>query len=96
MSHSTQAGFSCPPPFCLGVSEFPKRTASVNETPSFAEDPSRFREPEAFASPAVGVGHIFFDAICSRLILPALTVLFPPAFPLDPYTAALGVGNSAW
>lgn len=39
---------------------------------------------------------MFFAAICSRLGRPALTVLFPPASPLDPYIAALGVGNSAW
>jgi hypothetical protein len=57
MSHSTHVGFNEPPGCSArGVVEFPAFTASVRDTPAFAFDPARLREPEDFASPAVGVG----------------------------------------
>lgn len=40
----------------LGVEEFPYLTASVNDVPMFAFDPSRLRDPDDLLSPSVGVG----------------------------------------
>jgi hypothetical protein len=81
-----------------GVVELPKRTKSVSDTPFFAFEPIRLREPLAFASPAVGVGtNNPRLAIVSRLGFPAVRYVVPsPRLPLfvDPYRLAVGVGSS--
>tara|TARA_Y100000310_G_scaffold337057_2_gene423153 strand:+ start:201 stop:428 length:228 start_codon:yes stop_codon:yes gene_type:complete len=51
--------------------EFPVVAASVSESPPFAFEFGLFREPEAFASPAVAVGQSF-AAHVSRLRVPLL------------------------
>jgi len=76
-----------------GVFEFPNSTASVRLTPACALLPVRFLEPDAFASPAVGVGQSPFRAIVSRLGVPALGRLEFDPFCELPYCAAFGVGS---
>jgi hypothetical protein len=67
---------------------------SVRLTPACAFEPGRFRDPELFASPAVGVGINPRRAIVARLGFGPLgrSRLIPPWF--VPYCWAVGVGNN--
>ena len=65
-------------------------TKSVRLVPACAAIPSSVREPELFASFAVGVGNLTIRSSDGR---PRDAVLLPEPLPDEPYAVAFGVGN---